>query len=203
MMWARMKLGTSTRGTVLPALIAVMVVAGVSMAVAGQPDQRPTGVSPSHAPDRGTLGSKGNGESSGAADDGTQDGTSSDDGAHEGATSAECTAAVDVGQVALQDETGLAHAIEVLLANCGRDHGAQGLVNALQHVQQNLDGQQGQGSGSAGSHGNKGGASADHSQSAGGQGGSTTDSASGDRGSSATPGANGNGGSSAEHRANG
>lgn len=125
-----MKLGTSQRGPLLPALVATMVLAGIGVSVAGQPNHpdAPT-VSPSHmvSPHAGHSGEAGH-ESN--------DVSLTDD---EASSTAACGDALEVGSAALEDRRGLERAIEVVLANCGRNHASQGLVNALQHLQENLD----------------------------------------------------------------
>ena len=124
-----MKLGTSQRGTLLPALVATMVLAGIGVSVAGQPNHP---AAPAVSPSRTASPHVGH---SGESDAGPDETPSADDET----SSTACGDALEVGSAALEDRRGLERAIEVILADCGRNHASQGLVNALQHLQDNLD----------------------------------------------------------------
>jgi hypothetical protein len=152
MVLADMKLGPSRRGSaVLPTMIALMIMAGVGFALAGQRT--------SHAPEHAVRdGDRGGGLHGGDGHGGGPGGSGSSEaprGTSTGVSEA-CAAAVSTGEGAVEAETGLTHAIDVLLANCGRNPQAQGLVNALQRLRDNQDRHEG------GAQGNAGGSSADH-----------------------------------------
>jgi hypothetical protein len=122
-----MKLGTSQRGTGVPALVAFMVLAGVGVALAEMPE--PAGplepspsVSPS-APGRSGL----HGEIPGV-----KPSTSTDPAIAEA-----CTAALETGTGALERQHGLDRAIEVIIENCGKSPQATGLLTALGHLEAN------------------------------------------------------------------
>jgi hypothetical protein len=132
-----MKLGSSQRGTGVPALVAFMVLAGVGVALAGMPE--PSGppepspsVSPS-LPDRSGHHSE---------TPGVKPSTSPDPVIAEG-----CTAALETGTDALERQHGLDRAIEVILENCGKAPQATGLLTALWRLEAN------QGAHGAGQHG--------------------------------------------------
>lgn len=124
-----MKLGPSRRGSVvLPAMIALTVMAVVSFALAGQRIAHAPRQVPRHV--NGTRHDAGEGRGSGSVSvsNGAHGGTSTD-------PSEACTAAMSDGVDAVEAAAGLTHAIDVLLTNCRRNDQAQGLVTALQRLQ--------------------------------------------------------------------
>lgn len=122
-----MKLGTSQRGTGVPALVAFMVLAGVGVALAGMPE--PTGLpepTPSVSPSSpGRSGHHGETPE-------VKPSTSMDPVIVEA-----CTAALEAGTGALERQHGLDRAIEVILENCGKSRQATGLLTALGHLETN------------------------------------------------------------------
>lgn len=150
----------------MPSVTAVMVLAGVSLALASPPSVRDV--------IRTARGVVGGGD---AADAGSGSG-SGDESGHRGRGGVEdlegapgvtpgCIAAAESGQSALDSAAGLAHAIAVVQANCGTNPQAMGLANALAHLEQNLGkherhvsyaGGNGKGNGAGGSdvHGHSG-----------------------------------------------
>ncbi len=187
-----MKLGTSQGGTLLPALVATMVLAGIGVSVAGQPNHP---VAPTVSPSR--LASP-HASHSGEAGHESNDVSLPDD---EASSSAACGDALEVGSAALEDRRGLERAIGVVLANCGRNQASQGLVNALQHLQENLDRRADaeHGGGNAGGvHGTPSPAGKGDSGEPPGQ-----DTPSGDAGTSSTPASDADPGSRGQGDANG
>lgn len=122
-----MKLGTSQRGTGVPALVAFMVLAGVGVALAGMPE--PAGLSePSPSVSPSSPGRSGHhGETPGV-----KPSASTDPVIAEG-----CTAALDTGAGALERQHGLDRAIDVIIENCGKSPQATGLLTALGHLEAN------------------------------------------------------------------
>lgn len=131
-------------------MLALMIMAGVGFALAGQRVSH----APQHAVregDRGGSQQKSDGHGRGSA------GSGSGEAPRDTSTSVSetCSAAVGTGEGAVETGTGLTHAIDVLLANCGRNPEAEGLVNALQQLQD-------QGRHAGGAKGSAGGSAADH-----------------------------------------
>ena len=122
-----MKLGTSQRGTGVPALVAFMVLAGVGVALAGMPEPaglpEPTpSVSPSSPGRSGHHGET----------PGVKPSPSTDPLIVEA-----CTTALETGEGALERQHGLDRAIGVILENCGKSPQATGLLTALGHLEAN------------------------------------------------------------------
>jgi len=129
-----MKLGTSQRGTLVPALAAFMVLAGVSVSLAARPDPTPT-PEPSASVTVAQPGRSGHHDDEGP---GGSDEPSSSEGPSADSLAA-CASALDVGDVALEEQRGLERAIEVVLANCEKNPAAVGLVNALEQLRANQE----------------------------------------------------------------
>lgn len=127
-----MKLGTSQRGTTVPALVAVMVLASVGVSLAGRPE-RTSHLKPSPSVTHAQPGRSGH---QGVAPTETDTSPSPDPAAD---VSQACASALDAGNDALAKETGLAHAIEVVSVNCAEEPQAQGLLNALEHLLANQE----------------------------------------------------------------
>jgi len=208
-----MKLWASSRSTLLPAVAAVMVLAGASLALASAPAVRDVV--------RAARGVVGGGDARGGSQPGPQlvDIRAGGATGHRGRGGAQdlesvlgvtpgCVAAAAGGQDALDSATGIAHAIAVVEANCGANPQAVGLANALAHLRQNLAHQgahvshaggngKGQGNGPGGSdthwhageHGHVGDPNGGNGSGGGDPGGQSTD----PHGKPADPG-NGNGG---------
>jgi hypothetical protein len=135
-----MKLWASSRSTLLPAVTAVMVVAGASLALASAPTVRDVvraarGVADSH--DGSQAGTQLVDIQAGAGTGHRGRGGADDPESALGVTPG-CIAAAEGGQVALDSATGVAHAMAVVEANCGENPQAMGLANALAHLQQHL-----------------------------------------------------------------
>jgi hypothetical protein len=133
-----MKLGTSRRGTLLPALVAFLVLATIGAALAGTGTfaSRPNvDVTVSDPPRTGhrDAGRPGGETGPSSGETGTDDIT--DDGDDVAAT---CARAIEEGETALERAHGLDRAIEAIVANCARGH-TQGLLNALARLQANQD----------------------------------------------------------------
>lgn len=114
-------------------MIALVVMAVAGFALAGQRASRPPRETARHA----NGGRLHEGDDHGGAS-GRSDGVGPSDTGVDTATdaTAECATAVSTGEGAVESKTGLAHAIDVLLANCGRGQQALGLVDALQQLQE-------------------------------------------------------------------
>ena len=118
----------------MPALVAFMVLAGVSVSLAARSDRAAvpepivsSAVSPpGRSGHHGDEGPGGNGEPSPSADPPTD-------------VTAACSDSLAVGDAALEREHGLDRAIEVIVANCEKSPAARGLVNALQHLRANQE----------------------------------------------------------------
>lgn len=133
-----MKLGTSRRGTLLPALVAFLVLATIGAALAGtgtfasRPDVDVTVSNPPRTGHRDAGRPSGEtGPSSG--DTGTDGVTDDGDDA-----AAACASAIEEGETALERVHGLDRATEAIVANCARGH-TQGLLNALARLQANQE----------------------------------------------------------------
>ncbi len=134
-----MKLGRSRGGTLVPALVAFLVLATVGAALAGtgtfgtRPDADATA---SDAPRSGHRDA--DHPSGGAGPSGSE--TDADDPA--GDTGADdpagCADAIRDGETALERAHGLERASDAIVANCERGH-AQGLLNALARLQENQE----------------------------------------------------------------
>ena len=113
----------------MPALVAFMVLAGVSVSLAGRPDPTPAPEPTASVTiaQPGRWGHRGD-EGPGGSDEASLSEEWSADAA------AACAAALEAGDVALEEQHGLQRAIEVVLANCEKNPAAQGLLNALEHL---------------------------------------------------------------------
>ena len=117
----------------MPALVAFMVLAGVSVSLAARSD--PTAVpEPSASPTVARPGRSGHHGDEGPG--GSDEPPSADPTAD---VSAACSDSLAAGDAALEREHGLERAIEVILANCGKNPAAMGLLNALEHLRANQE----------------------------------------------------------------
>lgn len=123
-----MKLGTSQPGTVAPALVAFLVLAGsAALAATQEPTSSPSPRAPAVTHGQtGRLGRQGEG----VLEPQTEDVTSP-------AELEDCGNAMTDGDAALERAHGLDRAIQAILERCGRGPTTQGLLNALEHLRQN------------------------------------------------------------------
>ncbi|HSD49282.1 MAG TPA: hypothetical protein VLE71_05560 [Actinomycetota bacterium] len=125
-----MELGTSKPGTVAPALVAFLVLAG-SAALAAT--QEPT---PNASPGRPAVTPVQTGRLGHQGDEAPEESVTPD------ATSPTvdvegCGNAMTDGDTALEHAHGLDRAIQAILERCGRGSTTQGLLNALEHLREN------------------------------------------------------------------
>jgi len=124
-----MKLGTSQRGTLVPALVAFTVLAG-SVAFASRAERSP-------APDPTTAVT---GIQVGRWGHHGDDGPFNDPSISPSADpSQRCEGALESGSAAFGRSHGLERAIQVILDRCGRIPAARGLVNALARLAENRE----------------------------------------------------------------
>jgi len=124
-----MKLGTSRRGTLVPALVAFTVLAG-SVAFASRAERSP-------APDPATAVA---GIQAGRWGHHGDDGPLGDPSTSPSADPSQpCEGALESGSAALGRSHGLERAIQVILDRCGRIPAARGLVNALARLEGNRE----------------------------------------------------------------
>ncbi|HEU4356621.1 MAG TPA: hypothetical protein VFT27_13615 [Actinomycetota bacterium] len=142
-----MKLGTSKPGTVAPALVAFLVLAGSAALAATQepaPNHSPRAPAVPHV-QTGRLGRQGVG---GLEEPVTPDATSPTTDVED------CGNAMTDGDAALDHAHGLDRAIQAILERCGRGPTTQGLLNALEHLRENKAKHE--------AHGNQGKSDQDH-----------------------------------------
>lgn len=142
-----MKLGTSQPGTVAPALVAFLVLAGSAALAATQepaPNPSPRGPTVPHV-QTGRLGRQADGAlKEPVTPDPTTPTVDVDD----------CGNAMTDGDAALDRAHGLDRAIQAILERCGQGPTTQGLLNALEHLRQNKAKHE--------AHGNQGKSDQDH-----------------------------------------
>lgn len=124
-----MKLGSSRRGTGVPALVAFMVLASVGAALAGQ--AAPSGT-PEPSPSVSDV-------QPGRSDHQSETPGSRPSPSVDPAVTDACTGALEAGSEALEQQVGLGRAIEVILENCGKSPQAQGLLTALGRLEANQE----------------------------------------------------------------
>lgn len=142
-----MKLGTSRSGTMAPALVALLVLAGsAALAATQEPTPSAPAPSPTISPfQAGRLGHQGD---EAPEEPVTPDATSPTVDVQA------CGDAMTDGDTAIERAHGLDRAIQAILGRCGRGPTTQGLLNALEHLRENKAKHE--------AHGNQGKSGEDH-----------------------------------------
>lgn len=127
-----MKLGTSQPGTMAPALVALLVLAG-SAALAGTQEPVPTASPRAPAVSRVQTGRLGH-----QTDEVPPVTPNAPAAPTSGSVEPEgCGDAMNEGDAALERAHGLDRAMQAILDSCGRGPATDGLLNALEHLREN------------------------------------------------------------------